>query len=121
MAKSILLVEDEKDVRETIRKLLESEGYEVEEARDGFEGLEHLKNRKYNLTLVDMFMPRMSGREMCELIRKDSKIKNAKFAFLTAAQFSDEGEKELKKLKSLDYIKKPFDIDDFKKRVKKMA
>ena len=120
MAKSILLVEDENDVRETIKMLLESEGYEVGEARDGFEGLEQLKKKKYDLALVDMFMPKMSGREMCERIRKDPKIKNTKFAFLTAALFSSEGEKELKKLKSLDYIQKPFDIDDLKKRIKKM-
>jgi len=65
-------------------------------------------------------MPIMTGRDLAEKIRKNKKTKRQKFAFLTIARFRKKGEEELKRLGSLDYIKKPFDNDDFIKRIKKI-
>ncbi|MEK6983589.1 MAG: response regulator [Nanoarchaeota archaeon] len=120
MTKKVLIVDDEADIRALVKTLLEDEGYEVTIAKNGQEGLQKLKKGKFDLTLIDMFMPGMSGREMCERIRNNSKIKDVKCAFLTIAQFSSEGQKQIKKLGSLDYIRKPIDNDDFKERIKKM-
>lgn len=120
MAKRILIVDDEKDIRALIKALLEDAGYQVAEAKDGKECIAKLGEEKFNLVLIDFFMPEMSGRELAERLRKNPKTKNTKFAFLTIAIFSKKGEEELKRLGSLDYIKKPIDNEDFKKRVKKM-
>lgn len=122
MAKKILVVDDEKDARTLIRTLLEEESYLVTEAKDGKEGLAKLKKKTFDLVLIDFFMPEMSGRELAERIKRNSKTKNTKFAFLTVAQFSEKGKKELEKMGSLDYIKKPIEnIENFKKRIKKIV
>ena len=118
MGKKILVVDDEEDITALVKTLLEDEGYKVNAAKNGEEGLTKLKKDKFDLVLIDMFMPGISGREMCERMRKDPKIKDTKCAFLTVAQFGPEGEKEIQKLGCLDYIKKPVENNDFKKRIK---
>ena len=118
--KKILIVDDEKDIRLLVKTLLGDEDYKVSIAKDGKDCLALLKKKKFDLILIDFFMPGMSGRELAERIRYNPKTKNAKFAFLTVATFSKDGEKELQRLGCLDYIKKPIDNDDFKKRVKKI-
>ncbi len=119
--KRIMVVDDEDSLRELIRAILEAEGYDVTTAEDGNDCLKKLKTMKPDLVLLDMMMPGMSGREVCESIRKDPKIKNLKVAFLTVAKFSESGKGVLGQMKVLDYITKPFDNDDLVKRVKKMV
>lgn len=121
MAKKIMVVDDEESLIELVTAILEQEGYEVVSAMNGEECLEKLKNVKPNLILIDMMMPRMSGRELCEMIMKDPKTKDLKIAFLTVARFSGIGKRILKDMNVLDYIMKPFDNQDFIDRVKKMV
>ena len=91
--------------------------------KNGKEALKLLKETKEkpDLILLDMFMPEMSGREVCERIRKDDELKNLKVAFLTVAAFRDQGKQMLKDLNVLDYILKPFDNDDLINRIKKLV
>ena len=88
-------------------------------AADGKECLAKLKKIKPDLVLLDMMMPGMSGREVCEKIRADPKTKNLKVVFVTVARFSEMGKNTLSKLKVVDYVSKPFDNTDLIKRVKK--
>ena len=110
---NILIVEDDADIREGVRILLESENYNVQEASDGKEGLEALDD-KTDLVILDIMMPGMSGLRTCEEIRK---ISNVPVLFLTAkAQESD-------KLIGLmaggdDYLPKPFSYAELLGRVK---
>jgi len=67
-----------------------------------------------------MFMPDMSGREVCENIRKDEHLMDLKLDFLTDAAFSDYGKQILKDLDVLDYISKPYDINDLLRRIDRM-
>ncbi len=120
MAKKIMIVDDEPHLVELVGAILETEGYEVIKCHDGREALEKLKNIKPDLVLLDMMMPGMSGREVCEQIRKNPKIKNLKVIFLTVARFSETGKKVLDGLKVSDYITKPFENEDLVKRVKKV-
>ena len=60
---SILLVDDEKDFRECVRGLFELHGFHVEEACNGFDALEMIKDKRYDAILTDLFMPRMSGKK----------------------------------------------------------
>ena len=82
----ILIVEDDADIREGVRILLESEKYKVIEAANGKEGLE-LLNDEIDLVILDVMMPGMNGLRTCEEIRK---ISNVPVLFLTAkSQESD--------------------------------
>jgi len=121
MAKKILVVDDELQIRRLVKELLEDEGFKVDETDNGMGTLAILKKKSFDLILLDFFMPEMSGREVAERIRKNPKTKSAKLAFMTVAEFGPEGETMLKKLRILDYIKKPFDNEDFLKRVKKLV
>jgi len=118
--KIVMIVDDEQPICKVIEDILQPEGYKVISAISGQDALAKLKKTKPDLILIDFFMPKLSGRELCEKIRADAKLKNLKAAFLTAASLSPSGMKELKSLNVLDYIKKPFDYQDLIKRVKKI-
>ena len=109
----ILIVEDDADIREGVRILLESEDYMVDEAENGRKGIENLRDDT-DLVILDIMMPGMSGLRTCEEIRKMS---NVPVLFLTAkVQESD-------KLIGLmaggdDYLTKPFSYAELLGRVK---
>ena len=69
MSKRILVVEDEESVRELEKFILEQEGYEVMEARDGLEGLTKAEFHKPDLILLDLMMPDVSGGRMFDEVR----------------------------------------------------
>ncbi len=121
MPKKIMVVDDEESVLELLKAVLENDGYDVITASGGEECLEKLKKVKPDLVLLDMMMPGMSGREVCERIRKDPKTKNLKVIFVTVARFSEMGKDTLSKMSVADYITKPFDNNDLIKRVKKIV
>ena len=120
--KTIMIIDDTRDTVGMVKKLLESEGFQTISAYNGKDALELLKKaeKRPDLILLDMFMPEMSGREVCERIRKDDDLKNLKVAFLTVAAFRDQGKQMLKDLNVLDYITKPFDVDDLLRRIHKI-
>jgi CheY-like chemotaxis protein len=126
MVKTIMIVDDTRDTVEMIEKLLTSEGYLTIVAFNGKEALDTLQGLKAakrpDLILLDMFMPEMSGREVCETIRadKDPGLNGIKIAFFTVANFKEHGKQILNELKVLDYITKPFDVDDLLRRVHNM-
>jgi len=70
MAKTILIVEDEEAVRELEKFILEAQGYEVMEARDGLEGLAKAEFKRPDLILLDLMMPDVSGHRMFEGIQE---------------------------------------------------
>ena len=116
--KRVMVVDDEENVCQLLEAVLEEENYDVVTATDGKECLAKLKKIKPDLILLDMMMPGMSGREVCEKIRADPKTKNLKVIFVTVARFSELGKNALSKLKVIDYVSKPFDNADLVKRVK---
>ncbi len=118
--KKIMVVDDEENILELVKAILEQEGFEVIYVNNGQECLKKLEEVKPDLILMDMMMPEMSGRETTEKIRANSKTKNLKIAFLTVARFSETGKGVLKKLNVSDYITKPFDNDDLVRSVKKL-
>ncbi len=84
MANRILLIDDEEDIQEIISYNLIKEGYEVDTASNGKDGLAFLYQKKYDLVLLDVMMPEMDGIEVCETIRRTSGIKDTLICFLTA-------------------------------------
>lgn len=69
MAKKILLVDDEKSIRNTLREILEFEKYEVEEASDGLDALSKVKKTTFDVILLDIKMPKMDGMETLERLQ----------------------------------------------------
>src|ERR1039458_6514114 len=67
---NILVVDDELDIREGLELLLTSEGYAVDLAQNGTEGLHRMENRGYDLVLLDLMMPDLSGMEVLQEVRK---------------------------------------------------
>jgi CheY-like chemotaxis protein len=120
MAKKILLIDDEDDIRFAIKTLLESKGYEVVEANGGKKGIAILKKGGVDLLVCDFFMPGMNGRQVLEEICKDAKIKSTKVILLTVATFGKEGTEKLKEMKVAAYIQKPFENKELLAKIKKL-
>ena len=119
--KTIMVVDDESAICKVVQDILMPEGYRVISAFSGDDALQKLKKEKPDCMLIDFFMPGMSGRELCEKIRADARLKSIRVAFITAASFSASGMEEFKRLDVLDYIKKPFEYKELIQRVKKLS
>ncbi len=81
---TILLVDDDPDIREFVTFNLAKEGYTVVTAKDGAEGVEAVKKHRPDLVLLDVMMPGMDGIEACEAIRTNPDIASTLIAFLSA-------------------------------------
>jgi len=113
--KNILIVEDEKAMRSGLRDNLEIEGYNIEEAEDGTAGFEKIMANKYDLIIMDVMMPGISGFEVCKKVRA-SGIETP-IILLTAK--GEEIDKVLGlELGADDYITKPFSLRELLARVK---
>ncbi len=112
MTTKILLVEDEKKIADIVVAYLEKEGYEVRHVDNGSEALELLRNG-FDLIILDLMLPDISGEEICELVRKDSDIP---IIMLTA---KSEEEHRIKGLNigADDYVVKPFSPRELVARV----
>lgn len=109
----IMVIEDDADIREGVRILLESEGYSVTEAENGMQGLSHFDD-SFSLIILDVMMPGISGLKTCEEIRKISVVP---ILFLTAK--SNESDKLIGLLAGADdYLVKPFSYAELLGRVK---
>ncbi len=110
---NILIIEDDDDIREGIRILLENEGYYIKEACEGQQGLDIL-DEKTDLVILDIMMPGMNGLRTCEEIRKISIVP---ILFLTAK--SQESDKLIGLIAGGDdYLTKPFSYSELLGRVK---
>jgi len=108
----ILCIEDEKDLRENISTILQSEGFNIIQAENGREGYEKFLSDKPNLVLCDINMPIMDGRQLLDKLNKEcqNQLTETPFLFLTA--FGQKDDKLVGiKLGADDYIVKPVDFD----------
>lgn len=114
MGKKVLVVDDEKLIVKGIRFSLEQDGMEVDCAYDGEEALEAAKKKDYDVVLLDVMLPKMTGFEVCQQIREFS---NMPIIMLTAK--GDDMDKILGlEYGADDYITKPFNILEVKARIK---
>ena len=114
MSRKVLVVDDEKLIVKGIRFSLEQDGMEVDCAYDGEEALQKAKDNEYDIILLDVMLPKLTGFEVCQQIREFS---NVPVVMLTA-----KGE-DMDKILGLeygadDYITKPFNILEVKARLK---
>lgn len=105
MAKKILIVDDEADLRSALGSGLRAEGYDVIEAVNGEEGLVMAIKEKPDLILLDLIMPKLDGFGMMEQLREDAWGKNAKVVLLSVLEDVDTISKVLNR-GGYDYIVK---------------
>ena len=113
MEKYILVVEDDYKSQQLLQQFLTSNGYKVDCANDGLEGIQMYKDRNYNLILLDIVMPNLDGFSMCKIIRKESDVP---IIFVTALSSESDQIKGFDLLCD-DYIVKPFSYNLLIKRI----
>ena len=106
----ILIIEDEAAIRRVLSKILseENDTYKVEEAEDGLQGLEKIKNEDYDLVLCDIKMPKMDGEEVLEAVKK---IKPEIPMVMISGHGDLETAVNTMRLGAFDYISKPPDLN----------
>lgn len=114
MANRVLVVDDEKLIVKGIRFSLEQDGMEVDCAYDGEEALEMIQNHEYDIILLDVMLPKLTGFEVCQQLRE--------FSSVPVVMLTAKGD-DMDKILGLDYgaddyITKPFNILEVKARIK---
>jgi len=114
MARTLLVVDDEPTLRETLAYNLEHDGYRVVTAADGREALERFRAERPDLVVLDLMLPELSGVEVCRIIRQESDVP---ILMLTAK------DSEVDKVVGLevgadDYVTKPFSLRELQARVR---
>lgn len=112
--KNILIIEDDLRIRRILQLELEHEGYLVSLAKDGKEGLEKAKLIRYDLILLDLMLPEISGEKVCKELRKNSDVP---IIVLTAKE-NIRSKVELLDMGADDYITKPFNIEELFARMR---
>lgn len=114
---SILIVEDEESLRDTLALNLDLEGYETTAVEDGANALNAIKNEYFDLIILDIMLPEMDGLTICEHIRVQNN--QVPIMFLSAKGSSEDRVAGLKKGGD-DYMVKPFDLEELLLRVQNL-
>jgi two-component system response regulator PilR (NtrC family) len=112
----ILIIEDEKSMREVLRILLEEEGYEITSASNGLEGIEYLRNDIFDLVITDIKMPKADGFEVLNRVKE---LSPSTIVIMITAFGTTESTIEAMKRGAYDYIHKPFKIDEIRLIIQK--
>ncbi len=115
-AKPILIIDDDAFQRRMIRIKLQTRGYEVNEAKDGIEALEFLKDQSYSLVLLDIVMPQLNGWEVLDQIRANRCEHTLPVVMMTAKDNNYDPD-AAKKRGANDYLTKPIDFSKLNDRL----
>ena len=117
MSQKIYIVEDEPDIRETLKYNFSNEGFEVFTAPDGEEALSNIKKVLPDVLILDLMLPGLSGLDVCKSIRADDDIRDMSIIMLTAK--GEEIDRVIGfELGADDYVTKPFSVRELILRVK---
>lgn len=117
MRSKILIADDDPDIRDILKLTLSEEDYEIIEAKDGQEALEIIRSKSLDLALLDYKMPRMDGRQVCNLVKKDLLLQHLPVIMVTGkGEVSD-------KISGIeagadDYVVKPFEPKELLARIR---
>ncbi|MGI8906906.1 MAG: response regulator [Candidatus Sumerlaeaceae bacterium] len=122
MPKRIVVVDDEPDIRTMLDISLKNQGYEVQLASDGVEGLELIRKTRPDLAILDVKMPRMNGFELLVAMRNDAQLKDMPVVMLTSLTVGTGKSDELwrQSLEITDFLSKPFDTQELLSRVNRI-
>jgi DNA-binding response OmpR family regulator len=118
MTRTVLLVDDEPNIILSLEFLIEQAGYEVRVARDGEAALKSIEERRPDLILLDVMLPKRDGFDVCERIRANSAWNDIRIIMLTAKGRDSERERGLA-LGADAYITKPFSTREAMEQIKR--
>jgi response regulator RpfG family c-di-GMP phosphodiesterase len=113
----VLIVDDERDIRQLCRCVLERQEIRCEEALDGPDALRHIDAGNYDLILLDMAMPGMTGQEVCQKLRQNPTIANLKI-ILFSGHLTPDDLAHMLSAGADDYVTKPFSVVQLLARIK---
>ncbi|MGE5197114.1 MAG: response regulator [Deltaproteobacteria bacterium] len=117
--KKVLVVDDEKDIREVIRNNLEKNGYIARAAANGAEAVEICKLGGFDLVIMDIVMPQLNGYEACEKLKENATTRNVPVLLLTAKDLDTKGiSKHYEELDVAGYLAKPSTIQELLDKVR---
>ena len=117
--RTVLIVEDERALAEVLAFNLESEGYEVQTARDGRDGLSKARSLLPDLVILDVMLPGLDGLEVCRELRSDARTRGVRILMLTA-KGEEVDEVVGFRLGADDYVTKPFKMKPLVARVRSL-
>lgn len=115
---TILVVDDDEIMRNALKRILESEGYEVILAKDGLELSKVIESRRLDLILLDINLPWVDGLELCELIKGHYSLKEVPLILVSAYKTKEDIEKGFE-AGCDEYVPKPFDVDHITHTIRK--
>lgn len=104
----ILVVDDEPHATRMLQRKLVEAGYQVEIATDGHAALEKLAARSYEVLITDLCMPRVTGRELCERVRKKSQVEP--LIFVLTSRPEEENRAWTREFSNLEFMEKPISM-----------
>ena len=116
----ILVTDDDADWRGLLRDILSMEGFEIEEAYDGLQGLQKAQKMRPNVILLDIDMPNMNGWEACKQIKANPETKDIPIIFISTRAQREDREKGLA-MGATEYLPKPVDIEQLVPILKKLT
>lgn len=118
MKKKVLLVEDEKNIILGVSTCLEAVGYKVHVEEDGETALKYVENKKPDLILLDLMLPRVDGFEVCRVLKSNEETKNIPVIVLTALA-GEEDRQRIMEMGADSYMTKPFRPQELWNEMKK--
>ena len=119
MSKRILVVDDEKDITDTLRFRLEANGYEVVTAYDGQDGLNKAKTVSPDLIVLDLMLPKIDGYKVCRMLKFDETYKHIPIILFTARVQESDRQTGVK-VGADAYITKPFEASILLAKIKEL-
>lgn len=117
MAMTILIVDDDPDIRDILKLTLSEENYEILEAKDGKEALDIIHNKPLNLVLLDYKIPKVDGRQVCRLVKKDLLLRHLPIIMVTGKGDINDRVGGMD-AGADDYIVKPFEPKELLARIR---
>lgn len=119
--KKILLVEENRVIADSLKFLMEHTGYNVRLAYDGEAALDMLNENQFDLTVMELKLPLINGKELVNMISENYKLKeSANKVFILSANANEDTMSQMFEMNVDDYLTKPFSSTEFLVRVKKL-
>ncbi len=118
MPEQVLIIEDDMGLRETLRQLLELDGYDVATASDGIEGIERFETGTTSVVVLDLMMPRLDGFGFASELERRGWRKTTSILVLTA---DGRAQEKAARVGADAWLEKPFDVLVFLEKVAKLA
>jgi CheY-like chemotaxis protein len=115
----ILIVDDDPNIVQMLSDILTDEGYEVAAATQSLRAFDRAKEAQPDLILMDIMMPYLDGLDQIKLLSLDDDLKDVPIIVITAKARALDGIDDLKSLRIVDYLYKPFEISDLLDKIKR--